>query len=49
MCDDNFILLNNPLKIFLNNPELWVSSVDGRWRDRLLDKLEDEKLLERII
>jgi len=44
MCDDNFILLNNPLKIFLNNPELWVSSVDGRWRDRLLDKLEDEKL-----
>ena len=44
MCDDNFILLNKPLKVFLNNPELWVSSVDGGWKDRLLDKFENEKL-----
>lgn len=44
MCDDNFILLNKPLKVFLNNPELWVSSVDGGWKDRLLDKFENDNL-----
>ena len=42
LCDDNFIELNPPLKTFLDNSELWMDNFNEGWRNRFIDKLEDE-------
>lgn len=49
LLDDNYVKLNEPLNYFLNEPSLWLNSInndddENRWRNRMVDRLERANL-----
>ena len=42
LLEDNFVKINEPLKIFLNSPELWKNS--NTWKNKMIDKYESVSL-----
>ena len=49
LLDDNYVILNEPLKYFLNEPSLWLNSInndddENRWRNRIVVRLERASL-----
>lgn len=42
LLEDNFVKINEPLKVFLNSPELWKNS--NTWKNKMIDKYESVPL-----